>query len=1063
MTNRILTALLLVCTAFSGYATTYYISHNGSDSNSGTSPSSPWRNISKLQQVMFSYQPGDQILFERGGLYPGQVEILGSGTSSQPIVIGAYGSGENPIISGGVPVTNWVQHSGNIWRAALSTAPKYVLVNNEPITLARYPNTGFIYSEEGSNSHVRNSSLNQSSGYWNGAELHIRTTNWCYETATITSSSSNGTLYFNSMYSNIGNDDWGFFLSNKLSQLDMAGEWYHDAASGQLYLWAPNNANPNSLSVLASIYEKGVIAHWQRSNIKVENLTIQGHTMAAIGTETAYNVTVQNCVLRHCYNGIYSSGANNVYRDLTIQNTFATALNILDSNTLIENNVLTDIAVQAGMGEDLWGHMGINATGAGTIVRSNRLSNVGYIGISIKNNVLCEKNVVSNATSILNDGAGITFDHCDGVIVRDNIVKDCLGSLESVATSHSVYYPVCFGIYFGNTTIKNTIVQRNTVTRCNGAGIHVDHTMVSQGNQVKDNVIFDNNVQLSISDFSNYNGPGATPPYYVANFNTIYSGNHLYSVREDQLCMRFYEVNSTNHTDFGTFTNNKYFNPFQELSIMIRNSVGAGTQYFTLERWQSTYGEDAGSSRSPLRLNKYATASELSSDLIMNGGFDDQLIDWIIYPFNGLIEIDHDYLDDGALKVQLPNNSQYNSLNVRSPYQFSIQNGQWYRMRLSIQSDIQGMMRAGVKGVSQLTNGYEIAEKEIPFSTERRDLEFYFQSSLSDQAMLQLSNDFVHPRYWVDNVELHRVTVQELDPHQDHKLFYNELTVAQSFSLPSGCWADINGTVLNGDITLQPYTSKIIYRVPGNGCGAPAAGHTVGAKVVLGGALNANGTMRTDLKDNGLLPSTEPYSAMGITLENAGAQISSSVLSQTGSNAVVDWIYLELRDPSNYSAVARRAALVKANGDVIAPDGSSQVPFTVATQGKHLAIGHRNHLSIMTASPIASNAQVIDLTTSNTSTYGTGARMTQGSIRGMWPGDVNANGMISYTNAGNDRDEVLIAIGSVVPSQVATGYLAEDVNLDGFAKYTGTSNDRDVILISIGGTVPTSIKLAQMP
>ncbi|MEZ4760448.1 MAG: hypothetical protein R2810_11775 [Flavobacteriales bacterium] len=67
------------------------------------------------------------------------------------------------------------------------------------------------------------------------------------------------------------------------------------------------------------------------------------------------------------------------------------------------------------------------------------------------------------------------------------------------------------GIYFGNTTIRNTIVRRNTVKNCVSSGIHVDHTMVASGNQVKDNVLFNNGVQLSISDFSNYNGPGAAP------------------------------------------------------------------------------------------------------------------------------------------------------------------------------------------------------------------------------------------------------------------------------------------------------------------------------------------------------------------------------------------------------------------------------------------------------------------------------------------------------------------------------------------------------------------------
>ncbi|MDQ3100463.1 MAG: hypothetical protein M3R08_03680, partial [Bacteroidota bacterium] len=369
-----------------------------------------------------------------------------------------------------------------------------------------------------------------------------------------------------------------------------------------------------------------------------------------------------------------------------------------------------------------------------------------------------------------------------------------------------------------------------------------------------------------------------------------------------------------------------------------------------------------------------------------------------------------------------------------------------------------------VKGLSQISSSNTIGRREIPFSTERRDLEFYFQAGMSDQGLLQLTNDFAYQRYWIDNIELHRVTIQELDPANDHKLFHNELSVAQTFSLPSGCWSDVNGVVLNDEITIQPYSSKVIYRVPGSGCDIQTSAFTVGAKVLLGGALNSTGSMRTDLLTNNILPSSEPYTTMGVVLENAGQQAASSVLAGTGSNAVVDWIVLELRNADgSYSTAAKRAALLKANGDVIAPDGSSLITFNVATQGKHLSIKHRNHLAVMTAAPIASNGQVIDLTTSNTATYGSGARMYNGNLRALWPGDVNGDGLISYTNAANDRDEILVAIGSVVPSQTTSGYRVEDVNLDGITKYTGSANDRDIVLTSIGGTVPTAVRQAQMP
>jgi hypothetical protein len=1054
--------LFLACLCSLAQAVTYYVSPSGNDSNNGTSQSQAWRTIGRVQQAMNGLQPGDQVLFERGGIYPGTLDISKSGTAAAPLVFGAYGSGDQPIISGGVPVTNWVQHSGNIWRAALSTAPKYVLVNNEPMTLARFPNTGWLRNVQGSTSHITSPGLNQSSGHWNGAKLIVRTTNYSYESTTVTTSSS-GQINFQPIYVNMGNDDWGFFLAGKLSELDMAGEWYHDPVNGQLYLWAPNNANPNSLSVLASIHEKGVVPGWQKSHFRIENLTIQGQTRFGISTEVSNNIVVTNCTIRHCYIGISSSGNNNHYTNNTIQNTFGAGLNAYDTNALIEGNIFSNIAMQPGMGENGWGYWGINATGQGAVIRNNRLTNIGYIGIGVGGNVLVEKNVVINATAILNDGAGISFDSCDGVVVQDNIVMDCFGSLESVATSHNIYYPICFGIYFGNTSIKNTIVQRNTVARCNGAGVHVDHTQVSTGNQVKDNVLFDNNVQLSLSDFSNYNGPGATQPYHVPNFNTIYSGNVLYSLRPEQLCMRQFHVHSPNHVDFGTFTNNRYFHPYEELSIRIQNFQGSGTHTYTLERWQALFNEDAGSTRSPLRLAPYETISELSSDLVTNGNFSAPINNWTIHPSNSQVTIDHTYLDDGALKAFLPNNSVYPSMNIRNPNQIAMQGGQWYRMRLSIQSDIQGIMNAGVKGLSQVSSVNVLGSRDIPFSPERRDLEFYFQSALTDQGLIQLTNHFTHPRYWIDNIQLHRVNVQPVNPAFDHLLFHNEFSVLQSFSVPSGCWSDIMGNTVSGSIDVPPFSSKVIYRVPGLGCSTPDV-HTVGMKVMLGGALLPNNSMRAELASQGILPTTEPYSAMGFTPANAGVPVAAAVLQGTGSQAVVDWVLLELRNSGGANSVAAQmAALVKANGDVVAPDGASLITFPVATVGKHLAVHHRNHLAVMTAAPIASNGQVVDLTTSSTTTYGSGARMYQGTLRALWPGDVNGNGMVSYTNTDNDRDEVLVAIGAVVPSQISQGYLLEDVNLDGIVKYTGSSNDRDIILSSVGGVVPTAVRLAQMP
>ena len=87
--------------------TTYYVSASGSDTNAGTSASSPWRSLAKIDATTF--QPGDRILLQAGGTWTGQLWPKGSGTSGTPITIGAYGSGAKPSIAGAGKVPDAVK------------------------------------------------------------------------------------------------------------------------------------------------------------------------------------------------------------------------------------------------------------------------------------------------------------------------------------------------------------------------------------------------------------------------------------------------------------------------------------------------------------------------------------------------------------------------------------------------------------------------------------------------------------------------------------------------------------------------------------------------------------------------------------------------------------------------------------------------------------------------------------------------------------------------------------------------------------------------------------------
>jgi hypothetical protein len=81
----------------------YYVSPTGNDNNSGTSPSSPWQSLSKVDSTNFA--PGSQVLFQAGGNWYGQqLAASSSGTPSDPITYSSYGSGPNPTFWGSVVV-----------------------------------------------------------------------------------------------------------------------------------------------------------------------------------------------------------------------------------------------------------------------------------------------------------------------------------------------------------------------------------------------------------------------------------------------------------------------------------------------------------------------------------------------------------------------------------------------------------------------------------------------------------------------------------------------------------------------------------------------------------------------------------------------------------------------------------------------------------------------------------------------------------------------------------------------------------------------------------------------
>ncbi|HEY0827609.1 MAG TPA: family 16 glycoside hydrolase [Bacilli bacterium] len=95
------TLCMIPFSTVSAVGTTYYVdSVGGNDTNSGTSSSSAWKTLGKVNTVTFS--PGDVILLKAGSVWNSEyLDLKGSGSSGSPIVVNQYGTGAKPVINFG--------------------------------------------------------------------------------------------------------------------------------------------------------------------------------------------------------------------------------------------------------------------------------------------------------------------------------------------------------------------------------------------------------------------------------------------------------------------------------------------------------------------------------------------------------------------------------------------------------------------------------------------------------------------------------------------------------------------------------------------------------------------------------------------------------------------------------------------------------------------------------------------------------------------------------------------------------------------------------------------------
>ncbi len=117
------------------FGTDYYVdATGGSDGNSGLSAAAAWKTIGKVNASSFA--PGDRVLLKRGQIWREQLTIPSSGAAGLPIIFGAYGTGDRPMLKGSALVKNWTSAGdASLWQATLATQPNQVFFDGVRGTL----------------------------------------------------------------------------------------------------------------------------------------------------------------------------------------------------------------------------------------------------------------------------------------------------------------------------------------------------------------------------------------------------------------------------------------------------------------------------------------------------------------------------------------------------------------------------------------------------------------------------------------------------------------------------------------------------------------------------------------------------------------------------------------------------------------------------------------------------------------------------------------------------------------------------------------------------------------
>ena len=799
-------------------ATNYYLSNAGNDQNNGTNAATPWRSLKRLTDAMPVMQPGDSIFLERGSIFAGELRIPISGTPEHKIYFGAYGSGPKPVITGSIELKNWTGGAKNIWVAECpecQNKPGNLFLDKVFQPLGRYPNNGYrpLRCPSNCQTALSDNSLNFADGYWDNAEVVVRSSRWTLDNLPVLSYQNKTFIFLTPPSYSLPNGN-GYFVQGHLSTLDKNGEWFFDKATKKVYLYLNPGTKPNEHNIEISLIDAGLNME-NANNVIIENLFFRYQRVVGARIKNSGNILFQN-------NDIAYS-ANNGLEVIACDNPSLKNNRIADSNNNgVEwrDNVggvfMQNSVKRTGL------HAGRGASGNGTYIaltvnanspvmgenlfQYNTIDSTGYLGIDFRTGrTHIKNNLISNFCMIKDDGAGVyTWNNSSGDNrIEGNIILRGIGAGAGTANPDQLYVS---GIYVDDRS-SDVLINNNTVAYCPTAGIYIHNakqltvfrnTLFGNGNPVANKESGQLLIKLD----------AIVPLLGNTALDLNVSENKIAATAEGDHCIYLRAEKKEDLNSLGSFDQNQYSAPGANQVIAKfypQHDLCESLEELNFAEWQRVTEYDKSS---VFKAVPFQDVKPVRENLIRNSRMTNNTEGWVVWPDQ--MSIVHDTqqgVDGPSLKVQFAG-GHAEALLYHAGIEFS--RNKQYRLSFSAKST----KESKIEFVPLMAGApWEALGDSRCFSidTGYKTFTCLFKPSRSNKE--SRVNFKSNAPFWIDNVTLYEVSAPSEQSGQMLRLLYNPVENPQSVSV-NGKYDDLQGNPVINPVVLPGYGSMILLKRP---------------------------------------------------------------------------------------------------------------------------------------------------------------------------------------------------------------------------------------------------------